>query len=371
MLQRALACERMPHAYLFAGPEGVGKEMLARRLAATLLCSAPVQRPLPRELAAAIPGQLGRDACGTCQDCRLVAAGTHPDLFIIYRQLNRQHPDSTIRKQKALVLGVEIIRHFVIERAGTRPSRGRAKVFIIREAERLNEAAQNSLLKTLEEPPADTFIILLTDALDRLLPTTRSRCQEVTFQPLPSDYVAETLARLRPDASEAEARYAAAHAGGSLGGALRCVDDGLLALKQSWAKQIVERVRGGGRSAPHELAKPFMEDARTLAACITERDPDVSETDATRGGIQALLSALADVYTDALRRAGGSDAPAVNADQPEIVAALAAEGTDRLLASLSHLSEAEGNLARNAHVELTLETLFIRLARSRTVSVAG
>jgi len=246
ILQRALACERMPHAYLFAGPEGVGKEMLARRLAKTLLCSSPVRRPMPQTIADAVPAGEGADACNECQECRLVDADTHPDLFLIYRQLNRQHPDSTIRKQKALVLGVDVIRHFLIERSGTRPSRGRAKVFIVREAERLNESAQNSLLKTLEEPPPATFIILLTHALDQMLPTTRSRCQHVVFQSLPSDYVTRRLKTLRSDADPHEIDYAARHAGGSLGLALRQLDDGLYGLKHTWGARLVELTRGAG-----------------------------------------------------------------------------------------------------------------------------
>jgi DNA polymerase-3 subunit delta' len=153
-------------------------------------------------------------------DCRLAAAGTHPDLFVIHRQLNKQHPDSTIRKQKALVLGVDVIRHFLVDRAGTSPSRGRAKVVLVREAERMNDAAQNALLKTLEEPPGPTFIILLTHALDAMLPTTRSRCQQVMFQPLPTPFVEERLRSLCPGRGEGEIRYMAAHARGSLGSAV-------------------------------------------------------------------------------------------------------------------------------------------------------
>jgi len=234
ILQRALASRRMPHAYVFAGPEGVGREMLAMRLAETLLCESPVNRPVPPEMKEFVDATQALDACGECQDCRLVRAGTHPDLFLIHRQLNREHPDATVRKQKALFLSVDVIRHFLVDRGYTRPMRGRAKVFIVREAERLNEAAQNSLLKTLEEPPSDTFIILIAAALDRLLPTTRSRCQHVRFQTLPADFVAERLGELRPDTAAEERAYVAWHAGGSLGASLRQIDDGLFELKRTW-----------------------------------------------------------------------------------------------------------------------------------------
>ncbi len=389
IIQRALSCERMPHAYLFAGPEGVGKEMLAHALAQTLLCESPVRRAMPETIAEAVPGGQGADACGECQDCRLVGAGTHPDLFLIYRQLNRQHPDAAVRKQKALVLGVEVIRHFLIDRVGTRPSRRRAKVFIVREAERLNESAQNSLLKTLEEPPDATFIILLTHAMDRMLPTTRSRCQQVVFQSLPDDYVADRLRVLRRDAEAPEVTYIARHAGGCLGAALRQIDDGLYALKRTWGDRLAglfgaagghDRESASGRAtasarrpdpqaargpAPHELARPFTDDAKTLGNCVIGRDPEVSQTDATRVGLQSLLAVLADFYLDALRQVNDAQLPQINADQPEVIDQLAqTHTTASLVSALKHLSDAETNLARNAHIELTLETLFIRLAQS-------
>jgi DNA polymerase III subunit delta' len=392
VIQRALNCGRMPHAYLFAGPEGVGKEMLAMRLAKVLLCGSRKQVPMPEEIFAeggdtpplaaqgmgheegagfrvqgSVAQQAG-DACGQCEDCILVDAGTHPDLHLIYRQLNKQHPDSTIRKQKALILGVDVIRYFLIDRAGRKPSRGRAKVFVVREAERLNESAQNALLKTLEEPPPDTFIILLTDALERMLPTTRSRCQQVLFQSLPAAFVGEQVRGRRPEAEAQQAEYAARHAGGSLGAALRLIDDGVFELKRAWGDQIV-RLHCEAGVAPNSLAKPFMEDAGTLGKCVAERDPEVSDTDASRVGLQTLLSALADFYADALRRCTGTAIPLVNEDQSETVGRLAPLGEGALRTCMRHLSEADANLGRNASIELTLETMFIGLGRMRSAAL--
>lgn len=406
VIQRALNCGRMPHAYLFAGPEGVGKEMLGTRLAKLLLCGSPKRGPMPEGIfesgeaplegsgfpsslrcAAAsrvqgserpedMPAQshghgtpgIALDACGKCEDCILVDAGTHPDLHLIYRQLNKQHPDSTIRKQKALVLGVDVIRHFLIERANRKATRGRAKVFVVREAERLNESAQNALLKTLEEPPPDTFIILLTDALDRMLPTTRSRCQQVLFQSLPTGFIEEQIRVQRPDVDTQQADYVARHAGGSLGVALRLIDDGVFSLKRAWGDQLV-KLHGGQGAAPNELAKPFMEDAGTLGKAVAERDPEVSDTDASRAGLQTLLSALADFYTDALRRRCGADLPVINADQPAVVERLAGMDERTIRDCLRQLSDADANLSRNANIELTLETLFIRLAQKSRASL--
>lgn len=362
VLQQALANRRMPHAYLFAGPEGVGREMLAARLARLLLCESPPRRPLPGELTDATPDGLGRDACNQCTDCRLVDAGTHPDLHLIYRQLNRQHPDAAIRKQKALFLGVDVVRHFVVDRATTRPIRGRAKVFILREAERLNDAAQNALLKTLEEPPSDTFLILITTGLDRMLPTTRSRCQQMHFQALPADYVAQRLREMRPDAAPEVVDYLARHAEGSLGLALQMLDDNLYTLKRTWGERLLELAGGGPGFAAHTLAEPFIADARQLAERVSERDPDVSDTDALRTALQTLMAAIGDFYRDALRVKVGLASDLTNIDQAEVHERLAAGTADALADALHRLADAEANLRRNANVDLTSETLFLGLA---------
>lgn len=382
VIQRALASHRMPHAYLFAGPDGVGREMLAVRLAQVMLCQSPASVPTPADAALAdeppvAPGSSDRrvaasprhlvescqDACGECDDCRLVHAGTHPDLFVVHRQLNREHPDTTIRKQKALNISVEVIRHFVIDRVARRPMRGRAKFFIIREAERMSEAAQNSLLKTLEEPPPDTFIVLVTSAADRMLPTTKSRCQPVVFQPLPVAFVAQRLEALRPDTPADEREFVARHSGGSLGTALRLIDDGLFALKRAWGDKLVELLNPPRGFAPHLLAQPFINDAKTIGKQAAERDPDMSDTDATRVGLQALLAALAGFYQDAQRQAAGAAVEQVNGDQPRVIDAIVrTQPPARIIAALQQINQADAAISRNAALELTMETTFIELA---------
>ncbi len=364
VLLRAAGAGRMPHAYIFAGPEGVGKEMLADRLARRLLCGAPTDRPLPPELAADFEVDRIPDACGVCEDCRIAAAGTHPDLHLVHRQLNRQHPDAAVRKQQALTLGVEVVRHFLIERACTRPLRGRAKVFIVREAERMGEAAQNALLKTLEEPPADTFIILIVSSLDRMLPTTRSRCQLVRFAALPTVFVHDSLARLRPELGATERAWAARQAEGSLGEALRLCDDGVHALKQSWGRRVADLAAGTAGLAATGLCEPFETDAKALGRLAAQRDPDMSDTDATRSGIRTLLGVLAGFYRDALRAGLGSADDPIHGDQPEVAASiLRACGPASCAAALRELAQADFNFARNANLDLAIESLFIRLAR--------
>ncbi len=369
VLQRALASHRMPHAYLFTGPEGVGREMLAVRLAQVLLCPTPTNTSAnaagadaDAEPATALPA--GIDACGVCDDCRMVQAGTHPDLFVIHRQLNREHPDATIRKQKALTISVDVIRHFLVEPVARRPLRGRAKIFIVREAERLGDGAQNSLLKTLEEPPLDTFIVLITTAMDRMLPTTRSRCQPVVFQPLPIDFVTAQLPMLRPDCSAEELGFTARHSGGSLGIAARLIDDGLYAIKQGWGDRLLELLNPPRGYAPQLLAQAFIADAKTIGGHAAERDPDMSDTDATRVGLQALLAALAGFYQDAQRGAVCSSVESINLDQPRIIEAMVRSQSSRqLVAALQQINQADLAISRNAALELTMEATFIELAQ--------
>jgi DNA polymerase-3 subunit delta' len=179
-LQRAVASRRLPHAYLFAGPDGVGKYTVARALAARLLCENP-----------------GDDACGACSACLGLAREAHPDLVIV----RVMEGASEIKIDQARELQ---------RRLRLRPLRGRYKVAILDEANRLNLSAQHALLKTFEEPPGSTVLILVASNVAALLPTVVSRCQRVTFFPLPDDLVARLLVErcsVLPEEAAELARY--------------------------------------------------------------------------------------------------------------------------------------------------------------------
>ncbi len=157
VLRRTLASGRVPHAYLFWGPDGVGKERVALELARVLLCRDP--------------GALGAaEACGGCPGCRKVGAGSHPDLHLLAPQGAR----ISVAEVRALQ-----------ESLSFRAFEGGRKVAIIRDGSRLTREAANALLKTLEEPPEGTHIFLLAHHRDQLLPTLVSRCQGVRFDPIP------------------------------------------------------------------------------------------------------------------------------------------------------------------------------------------
>jgi DNA polymerase III delta' subunit len=140
-----------PHALLLAGPSAVGKTTLALDLAASLLCLAPEPADRP---------------CRSCRGCRLVASGNHPDLH----RVAPEGPGGQVR--------IDAVRDLV-SRLALLPVEGGARVAVIEGAHRLNEDAQNALLKTLEEPPSGVVLVLCADDEDRLLPTIRSRCARI------------------------------------------------------------------------------------------------------------------------------------------------------------------------------------------------
>ncbi|GAB4256745.1 MAG: DNA polymerase III subunit delta' [Deferrisomatales bacterium] len=190
VLRRTLRSGRVPHAYLFWGPDGVGKERVARAAARVLLCAAP-------------EGLERAEGCGRCAGCRKAAAGSHPDLHLLAPSGN--------------TVPVADVRALQERLAFQAFERGR-KVAIIRDAFRMTREAANGLLKTLEEPPAGTHIFLLAHHRNQLLPTLVSRCQCLRFDPVAEEQVRRLLEErgVEPGA----ARSLAAAAGGCPGAVL-------------------------------------------------------------------------------------------------------------------------------------------------------
>ncbi|MBN4058996.1 DNA polymerase III subunit delta', partial [bacterium AH-315-J04] len=266
-VQRAISQGRLAHAYIFHGPDGVGKEMFARALAQRLLCDEPTEAALEQSS----DTKTIQQGCGECQECVAVTNNTHPDIHSIYRQLIREHPDSTLRKRKALELGVDVIRHFIIDKASFTPLRGKIKIFIIREADRITVAAQNALLKTLEEPPGATLIILLATDLSRLLPTTLSRCQVLTFNPLPDDFVRQTLSESQPDLSPERANWYARIAGGSMGIAtIACADN-----HYDINTKLIDQLVSLNAQTSSGISRAWIEESKSMSSLFRQRDPDI------------------------------------------------------------------------------------------------
>ncbi len=189
LISRMVASDRVPHALLFHGPEGVGKATVARALAAALLCEANRQ-----------------EGCGSCSSCRLVESGGHPDLLVVERQLKKSPTEPEDLRH---FITVDQIRH-LSRVASMVPRQGGRRLFIIDPADRMNSEAQNALLKTLEEPPGPSVLILIAPRAHLLLPTVRSRCFSIPFGPLPVSELSELLVGRGMSAEEAAARAALA-----------------------------------------------------------------------------------------------------------------------------------------------------------------
>ena len=206
ILKRALANDALAHAYLFSGEPGIGKRLTAFALAAALNCDTP--------------GAGG--GCGTCPACRKVAGGIHPDVRVVMPESMDDQLLATLSRKEAEKasdrIKIEQIRR-AQDSISLKPSEGRKKILIVDGADAMTEEAMNAFLKTLEEPPGDSLIILITSMPQSLLPTIRSRCQELKFQPLPRPVLAEVLQEKR-GLDAGDAWFAAALSRGSLGRAL-------------------------------------------------------------------------------------------------------------------------------------------------------
>lgn len=189
-MQAAIRDKKPFHAYLFQGEEGVGKEALARTFAAGLQCqSESTDKP-----------------CKECVSCRQMESGNQPDVIWVTRE-------------KAS-LGVDEIREQLCNTMDIKPFSSPYKIYLVPEAEKMTEAAQNALLKTIEEPPEYGIVILMTSNISALLPTIQSRCLTMEFRPL-STAVVESYVKEHCQVPDYQARASAALAQGNLGKAMR------------------------------------------------------------------------------------------------------------------------------------------------------
>jgi DNA polymerase-3 subunit delta' len=325
-LERAYRADRLPHGMIFAGPAGVGKATTARALATLFLCENPKD---------------GKP-CGKCASCAVMSVlnrdGTtnHPDFHVIYRQLIRLEKSEA----KARDLPAAIIRDYVVAPAGRKAMMNRGKVFVIREAELMNATAQNSLLKTLEEPPGRTLIILLTDQPHALLQTIRSRCQTIPFAALDEKLVAKELEKRK--VAKTLATEAAQFSEGSLGVALRWIEDGVVELARELNTRI-DALAAGKNAA--DLADFFKKAADAYAEKQLERDEKASKDQATKEGLGLYLKLAANRFRQKLAESKH------------------AERLEQLCMSIDAIARAENYLDSNVNAGLTLQQLAVSLHR--------
>ncbi len=323
-LRAGLESRAVPHAWLFQGPEGVGKELAAVGLAQALTCP---ERPF--------------EGCGRCGSCTRVAKRNHPDVTWVMPEDELVRRGIAGRSDFAHTpsrdIRIEQVRQLQ-ERLAFRALESRYKLTLIITAHAMNPPAQNALLKTLEEPPRNTVLVLVSSAPDKLLPTIRSRCARAQFGPLPAELIAARVkAAMKLD--DATAAQAAAMSGGSLSRALE-LDVETLASRREVIERFEALTRTDARGWLH-LAELLGEDRHTAEAAL-----------------DVLQVWLRDV---AVAQVGG--AALVNADLGELARAAAAKvspaGVQRRAALLDEAKNAISQ--RNGAVRLQLERLFVEM----------
>lgn len=244
-LKGILKTGRISHAYIFLGPRGIGRKLTALNFAKALNClledgEAPCG---PSVNSGFDPEQRRRiEGCGQCVSCKRIGAANHPDVLLIEKD---GASIKTLRQAQSLYPGrsreikIGSIRE-VIRLAGLKPYEARKKVFIIDDSASMNAESSNALLKTLEEPPADSIFILIAESLDSLLATIVSRCTVVKFFPLDRNEVKEILTKVY-DVDEKKAHILSCISSGSLGEALRLKDESFFEKRSRAIKALQDK----------------------------------------------------------------------------------------------------------------------------------
>lgn len=315
ILKNAASGNKVAHAYLFAGPDGIGKKLVAKAFAAALNCPAG-----------------GAEACGICPDCTMMAASTHPNLLELYPT------DKDGEKDSQGLIRIDQIRE--VQMGLRLKSESGMKAVIVDGADRLVPAAANAFLKTLEEPPAGSVIILVSSKASDLLPTIISRCQRINFRPIPDEEVKGFLVEkkgLNPNEAGALSRLS----GGSLSKAAAFIEDGSLQKR----REIIERISAIGPADTAEALK-FAE--------------ELSKTDE----LDAVLEFIKGWYRDRIVAMEGA---------PHLIAGSlmerhrkdeGIEEFNRLCSAFWAVEEARQAIAppRYANKQLTLEVLILKVS---------
>jgi DNA polymerase III subunit delta' len=312
LLREHVACDRLRHAYLFTGPQGVGRRTLALRLCQAVNCLQPPE-----------PGE----PCGACRACTLIGRMQHPDLAVVQAaQIGGTLKVDQIRElQSSLSLS---------------PYEAQYRVALLLRFEEAHISAQNAFLKTLEEPPPRVILLVTAESAERLLPTVVSRCEVIRLRSLPVEEVCQGL-QVRWGLAADQARLLAHLAGGRPGYALR--------LHQSPELMEQRRLR--------------LEDHQRLLICNRAQRLEFAEKLAKdKEELPATLQTWLSLWRDVLLCAAGSAAPLINLDRADEIARLAGRfglrTADDMIAALQHTSDL---LDHNVNPRLATEVLMLDL----------
>ena len=314
IVRSALGNGRLHHAYLFVGPEGVGKRTVAIALAKALHCE-----------------EAAKDFCGGCAACARIQNGNHPDVRVVEILAGKKE------------ISIQQVRE--VERdLNFRSFSGKRKIAIIDPATSMNLSAQNALLKTLEEPPQDSLLILIAANAGGLLPTLRSRCLRLPFGPLTRDAVAEFLITNKGIEKE-EARFLAAVSMGSLGAALRLDKEEFLERRRSWAEKVSSLTSGNYRAA-----------SEAAEAIASNKEEALQFLEWAETWYRDLL----------IHTVTENSAETVNVDMLAQIQSQSANGeVERLLSTFAQTARAAGRIQRNLNRRMVLESLFFNVVGRR------
>jgi DNA polymerase-3 subunit delta' len=242
-LRRALAAQRVRHAYLFSGPEHIGKTLLAQRFAQTLLCTGGADAHVAPQ-----------NPCNVCLSCRKVMHGNHPDVHYISRPPDRQF------------ILIEQVRALQGE-AARKTLEGRRNIFIIQGMHEMNVQAANCLLKTLEEPEPDVVLLLTAPDPGALLPTILSRVQQVPMHLLTTTQI-KTALEQRWQVEPEEAGLVGALAAGRMGWAVQAVEDGDMLAERQAQLETLAKLPAAGRVQRFEVAQRLSADSDNVRGIL-------------------------------------------------------------------------------------------------------
>jgi DNA polymerase III subunit delta' len=327
--QQVVRSGRLGHAYFFTGASGIGKRLFAHELAKALLCEGQRDDQL--------------EACDRCAACLQVEAGTHPDYFRAGR------PDDS------LDLPIDVIRE-LCRGLALKPARGRRKVAVLDDADDLNDYAANCFLKTLEEPPPHSLLLLIGTTSDRQLPTLVSRCQMVRFCPLPEATVADLL-REQEIPDKTLIPKLARLSNGSLGQALALADPALWEFR---------------RHLLQGLSQPVI-DSVTLANDWSHFVEEAGkESAAQRRRAAQVLRLLIEFLRDVLCVKVGGTPKLAEPEDLDILRRLSERGDpEQLIKILERCLESDVQIDRRLQLVLIVEALLDSMGQARAVDVSG
>ncbi|QYK48561.1 MAG: hypothetical protein KF838_01605 [Phycisphaeraceae bacterium] len=347
VLGAAFTTGRLHHAWIFAGPKGVGKFMAALGFAAAAL------DPTTRVGEDGVPRP---DPESRVQ--RLLRAGTHPDFHVIVKELAKFSEDREVRERKQTTIPTGVTKEYLIdpiEISATLHEGGLAsKVFIVDEAELMDPRGQNQLLKTLEEPPEGSLLILVTSVEERLLPTVRSRCQRVGFGPLSDEALSawmrgsEEFASASAGVDQRTMEWLLRVADGSPG----VLMGGLACGMGEWGPRILpmlERVMSGEFVV--ELGPAMASIADEIAAAHVSANPNASKEQANKDAGRLVLSVAAEGLRWRVRSVEGG-----------------AQRLERVCDAVDVIREADRLMDANVSLAFLMESTVVGITRAMSMS---